>query len=320
MEVPEIRFRIWRLHSNHRERSSMKGKKMTLREKKELRIGLIVILPWIIGFVCFMLIPLIYSFFVSFTNYSFLSSPQFVGLQNYITMFVGDELIWKSLGITFSYAIIAVSSQLVVGFLIALLLNSKVKGIAFFRAVFYIPTLVVVVATSLLWKQILDSDFGIFNYLLEVAGLKRVRWLSSTPTILASLVIIHLWGCGKSMIINLAGMQSIPTQLYEAATVDGCGKVRQVFSIMIPMMSPTIFLNLITGIISAFKTFTMVQVLTDGGPNNASLFYMLYLYKNAFQYYRMGYASAMSWFLFILVAVLTLLVFKTSKSWVYYEG
>lgn len=298
----------------------MKGKKMTLREKKELRIGLIVILPWIIGFVCFMLIPLIYSFFVSFTNYSFLSSPQFVGLQNYITMFVGDELIWKSLGITFSYAIIAVSSQLVVGFLIALLLNSKVKGIAFFRAVFYIPTLVVVVATSLLWKQILDSDFGIFNYLLEVAGLKRVRWLSSTPTILASLVIIHLWGCGKSMIINLAGMQSIPTQLYEAATVDGCGKVRQVFSIMIPMMSPTIFLNLITGIISAFKTFTMVQVLTDGGPNNASLFYMLYLYKNAFQYYRMGYASAMSWFLFILVAVLTLLVFKTSKSWVYYEG
>lgn len=298
----------------------MKGKKMTFREKKELRIGLIVILPWIIGFVCFMLIPLIYSFFVSFTNYSFLSSPQFVGLQNYITMFVGDELIWKSLGITFSYAIIAVSSQLVVGFLIALLLNSKVKGIAFFRAVFYIPTLVVVVATSLLWKQILDSDFGIFNYLLEVAGLKRVRWLSSTPTILASLVIIHLWGCGKSMIINLAGMQSIPTQLYEAATVDGCGKVRQVFSIMIPMMSPTIFLNLITGIISAFKTFTMVQVLTDGGPNNASLFYMLYLYKNAFQYYRMGYASAMSWFLFILVAVLTLLVFKTSKSWVYYEG
>ncbi len=298
----------------------MKAKKMTLREKKELRIGLIVISPWIIGFVCFMLIPLVYSFFVSFTNYSFLSTPQFVGLENYITMFTGDELVWKSLGITFTYAVLAVSSQLVVGFLIALILNSKVKGIAFFRAIFYLPTLVVVVATSLLWKQILDSDFGIFNYLLEVAGLKRVRWLSSTPTILASLVIIHLWGCGKSMIINLAGMQSIPTQLYEAATVDGCGKARQVFSIMLPMMSPTIFLNLITGIISAFKTFTMVQVLTDGGPNNASLFYMLYLYKNAFQYYRMGYASAMSWFLFILVAVLTLLVFKTSKSWVYYES
>ncbi len=298
----------------------MKAKRMTLREKKELRIGLIVISPWIIGFVCFMLIPLIYSFFVSFTNYSFLSSPQFVGLQNYITMFAGDELIWKSLGITFAYAIIAVSSQMVVGFLIALLLNSKVKGIAFFRAIFYIPTLVVIVATSLLWKQILDSDFGILNYLLGLAGIKRVRWLSTTPTILASLVIIHLWGCGKSMIINLAGMQSIPTQLYEAATVDGCTKARQVFSIMIPMMSPTIFLNLITGIISAFKTFTMVQVLTDGGPNNASLFYMLYLYKNAFQYYRMGYASAMSWFLFVLAAALTLLVFKTSKSWVHYEG
>lgn len=298
----------------------MKAKKMTPREKKELRIGLLVISPWIFGFVCFMLIPLLYSLFVSFTNYSFLSSPQFVGLKNYITMFAEGELIWKSLGITFVYAMIAVTSQLVVGFLIALLLNSKVKGIAFFRAVFYIPTLVVVVATSLLWKQILDSDFGILNFLLGLVGIKRVRWLSTTPAILASLVIIHLWGCGKSMIINLAGMQSIPTQLYEAATVDGCGKARQVFSIMIPMMSPTIFLNLITGIISAFKTFTMVQVLTDGGPNNASLFYMLYLYKNAFQYYRMGYASAMSWFLFILVAVLTLLVFRTSKSWVHYEG
>lgn len=269
----------------------MKAKKMTPREKKELRIGLLVISPWIFGFVCFMLIPLLYSLFVSFTNYSFLSSPQFVGLKNYITMFAEDELIWKSLGITFVYAMIAVTSQLVV-----------------------------VVATSLLWKQILDSDFGILNFLLGLVGIKRVRWLSTTPAILASLVIIHLWGCGKSMIINLAGMQSIPTQLYEAATVDGCGKARQVFSIMIPMMSPTIFLNLITGIISAFKTFTMVQVLTDGGPNNASLFYMLYLYKNAFQYYRMGYASAMSWFLFILVAVLTLLVFRTSKSWVHYEG
>ena len=271
----------------------MKAKKMTPREKKELRIGLLVISPWIFGFVCFMLIPLLYSLFVSFTNYSFLSSPQFVGLKNYFTMFAEDELIWKSLGITFVYAMIAVTSQLVVGFLIALLLNSKVKGIAFFRAVFYIPTLVVVVATSLLWKQILDSDFGILNFLLGLVGIKRVRWLSTTPAILASLVIIHLWGCGKA---------------------------RQVFSIMIPMMSPTIFLNLITGIISAFKTFTMVQVLTDGGPNNASLFYMLYLYKNAFQYYRMGYASAMSWFLFILVAVLTLLVFRTSKSWVHYEG
>ncbi len=294
--------------------------KMTSKEKREVRIGLLVISPWIIGFVCFMMAPLLYSFYVSLTNYSFLAAPKFVGLKNYITMFTGDPLIWKSLGITLMYAVLVVPSQLIVGFLLALLLNSKVKGIPFFRAVFYLPTLVVVVATSLLWRQILDSDFGILNYILELFGLERVRWLASTPTILASLVIIHLWGCGKSIIINLAGMQGIPTQLYEAATVDGCGKVRQVFSIMIPMMSPTIFLNLITGIIGAFKSFTMVQVLTNGGPDNASMVFMLYLYKNAFQNYRMGYASAMSWFLFVIVALLTLLVFKTSKSWVHYEG
>lgn len=296
------------------------NRKMTAREKREVRTGLLVISPWIIGFICFMLIPLVYSLFVSFTNYSFLAPPKFVGLENYKTMFFDDPLIWKSLGITFAYAVLAVPLQLIVGFLLALLLNAKVKGIPFFRAVFYLPTLVVVVAASLLWRQMLDSDFGIINYFLGLLGMERVRWLASTPTILLSLIVIHLWGCGKSMIINLAGMQSIPTQLYEAATVDGCGKIRQVFSIMLPMMSPTIFLNLITGMIGAFKTFTMVQVLTDGGPNNASLFYMLYLYKNAFKNYKMGYASAMSWFLFLIVAVLTLLVFKTSKSWVHYDG
>lgn len=296
------------------------NRKMTAREKREVWTGLLVISPWIIGFICFMLIPLMYSLFVSFTNYSFLAPPKFVGLENYKTMFFDDPLIWKSLGITFSYAVLAVPLQLIVGFLLALLLNAKVRGIPFFRAVFYLPTLVVVVAASLLWRQMLDSDFGIINYFLGLLGMERVRWLASTPTILLSLIVIHLWGCGKSMIINLAGMQSIPTQLYEAATVDGCGKIRQVFSIMLPMMSPTIFLNLITGMIGAFKTFTMVQVLTDGGPNNASLFYMLYLYKNAFKNYKMGYASAMSWFLFLIVAVLTLLVFKTSKSWVHYDG
>ena len=296
------------------------NRKMTAREKREVRTGLLVISPWIIGFICFMLIRLVYSLFVSFTNYSFLAPPKFVGLENYKTMFFDDPLIWKSLGITFAYAVLAAPLQLIVGFLLALLLNAKVRGIPFFRAVFYLPTLVVVVAASLLWRQMLDSDFGIINYFLGLLGMERVRWLASTPTILLSLIVIHLWGCGKSMIINLAGMQSIPTQLYEPATVDGCGKIRQVFSIMLPMMSPTIFLNLITGMIGAFKTFTMVQVLTDGGPNNASLFYMLYLYKNAFKNYKMGYASAMSWFLFLIVAVLTLLVFKTSKSWVHYDG
>lgn len=294
--------------------------KMTAREKRELKTGLLVVSPWIIGFLAFMLIPLLYSFAVSFTNYSFLAPPKFVGTDNYRKLLFEDPLIWKSLKITLIYAVLAVPSQLILGFILALLLNSKVRGIAFFRALFYLPTLVVVVATSLLWRQMLDTDFGILNFFLTRLGIKGVRWLAGTETIMLSLILIGLWGCGRSIIINLAGMQSISTQLYEAATVDGCGKIRQIFAITIPMMSSTIFLNLITGLISAFKTFTMVKVLTDGGPDNASLFYMLYLYKNAFQNYKMGYASAMSWLFFLIVAILTVLVFKLSKSWVYYGG
>lgn len=298
----------------------MSKEKINRMERHELLIGVAMASPWIIGFMLFMLIPLLISLIMSFTNYSFLSSPQFVGLNNYRTMLFDDPLIWKSLKITFMYAVIAVPTQLILGFILAVLLNMKLKGILFFRTVFYIPTLIVVVSASLLWQQMLNTDFGVVNYVLSFLGISKVQWLASTGTIIASLVIINLWGVGKTMIINLAGLQSIPTQLYEASEIEGCGKFRQTISITLPMLTPTLFFNLMTGLIGAFKAFTMVRVLTNGGPNDASLFYMLYLYKNAFVNYRMGYASAMSWLLFAIVTVITLLVFKTSKSWVYYEG
>ncbi len=293
---------------------------MTRREKRELREGLLFASPWLIGFVVFMVVPLIFSFAISLTNYSFLSTSKFIGLRNYQKMLFEDPMIWQSLKITLSYAVIAVPLQLVFGFLLALLLNMPLKGVPFFRTIFYLPSLIVVVASSLLWKQMLNTDFGVLNYLLSLLGLRKISWLANTSTILGSLVIIHLWSVGRSMIINLSGLQSIPTQLYEAADIDGCGKIRQVFTITLPMLTPTIFLNLLTGMIGAFKSFSMVNVLTGGGPNNASKFYMLYLYENAFANYRMGYASAMSWLLFAIVAGLTLVVFRSSRSWVYYAG
>ena len=279
-----------------------------------------MISPWIVGGMCFTFIPLLFSFGMSFTNYSFFSNLKFVGLENYITMFTADPLFWKSLGITLLYAVLAVPVQMIWGFLIANLLNQKLRGIVVFRTIFYVPCLIVVVSTSLLWRQMLDADFGVINYVLTCFGLDKVNWLSQTSTIIASAIFISLWQSGKMVIINLAGIQGIPTALYEAADLDGCSKFKQAFHITLPLLTPVLFMNLILGMIGAFKSFTMFKVLTNGGPNNASLVYMLHLYNNAFANYKLGYANAMSVFLFIIVAALTLLVFRSSKRWVYYGG
>ena len=257
-------------------------KKCTAREKKNIRLGLLFISPWLIGVISFTLIPLLYAIKISLTNFSFLTGSRFIGLENYVTMLTKDPLVWKSLGITFLYAIFAVPLQLIFGFLLANLLNQKLRGIVIFRTIFYIPCLIVVVSSTLLWKQMLETDFGIINYLLTRIGLGKVSWLGSTGTIIASTVFISIWQSGKMIIINLSGLQAIPTVLYEAADLDGCSKLRQVFHITLPMMSPVLFMNLLIGLIGAFKTFTQIKILTDGGPSNASLVYMLYIYKTAF--------------------------------------
>lgn len=295
-------------------------KKYSVKEKKDIKTGLLFISPWLIGVTGFTLVPLVLAFGMSLTNYSFLSECKFVGLENYITMFTGDPLIWKSLGITFLYAVIAVPLQMIFGFLLANLLNQRLRGIVVFRTIFYIPCLIVVVSSTLLWKQMLDTDFGIINYLLSMAGINKVSWLSKTSTIIASAVFISLWQSGKMIIINLSGLQAIPTSYYEAADLDGCSKWRQVSHITLPMMSPVLFMNLLMGLIGAFKTFTQIKILTDGGPDNASLVYMLYIYKNAFVNFRLGYANAMSVLLFIIVGALTLVIFRSSNRWVFYGG
>lgn len=294
--------------------------KCTAREKKNIRLGLLFISPWLIGVISFTLIPLLYAIKISLTNFSFLTGSRFIGLENYVTMLTKDPLVWKSLGITFLYAIFAVPLQLIFGFLLANLLNQKLRGIVIFRTIFYIPCLIVVVSSTLLWKQMLETDFGIINYLLTRIGLGKVSWLGSTGTIIASTVFISIWQSGKMIIINLSGLQAIPTVLYEAADLDGCSKLRQVFHITLPMMSPVLFMNLLIGLIGAFKTFTQIKILTDGGPSNASLVYMLYIYKTAFVNFNLGYANALSILLFVIVGVLTILVFRSSNKWVFYGG
>lgn len=290
------------------------------REKKQFRTGILMISPWVIGFILFLFIPLVISVFMSLTNYTVLTPPEFVGLDNYITILTDDPLIWKSLGITFLYAVTAVPCQLVFGFALANLLNLKLKGMTFFRTIFYVPTLVVSVSAALLWKQMLGTDFGVVNYVLGLFGIAKIAWLDGLKEVIISVMLISLWQSGKMMIINLAGLQSIPTELYEAADIDGCGKLRQIFVITLPLTTPVLFMNLLLGLIGAFKSFTMFRVLTDGGPNDSSLVYMLYLYRNAFQNYKLGYANAMSIVLFVIVGILTVIVYKSSKSWVYYGG
>ena len=293
-------------------------KKYTVKEKRAICQGLLFISPWLIGVIGFTLIPLLLAFGISLTDYNFLTEPKFVGLENYITMFTKDPLIWKSLGITLLYVVISVPLQLAFGFLLANLLNQKLRGILVFRTLFYAPCLVAVVSSTLLWKQMLETEFGIINYLLGLIGIDKVSWLGQTGTIIASVVFISLWQSGKMIIINLAGLQAIPTVYYEAADLDGCTRWRQAFYITLPLMSPTIFMNLLIGLIGAFKTFTQIKILTDGGPDNASLVYMLYIYKTAFTNYKLGYANAMSILLFVIVGILTVFVFRTSNKWVHY--
>ncbi len=302
---------------------------MTLA-KREALSGYLFISPWIIGFLIFTLGPMIASLIFSFTNYDIgqtAQAPAFVGFANYIKMFARDPKFWHSLGVTLSYALVAIPLGLVFGFALAYLLNLKVPGVAFWRTVFYMPAVIPSVASALLWSLIFNPRYGILNWFLSLVGIRGPGWLASPDWALPALVIMSLWGVGGGMIIYLAGLQGIPTALYESAQIDGANTWQQILHITLPLMTPVIFYNLITGIIGTFQYFTEVYVLTStssgglGYPADATLFYNVYLYDQAFGgHNRMGYASALAWLLFLLVLVLTALVFRSSAAWVYYEG
>ena len=290
------------------------------RQIRGLIEGYLFISPWLIGFFVFSLGPFIASLFLSFTRYELLSPPEFVGLGNYNRLFRRDPRFLVSLINTAYYSFFSIPFGRVLAFFVAILLNQKVRGMPLYRTLFYLPSVTAGVATSILWMWIFDPYYGILNLGLRVIGIEGPMWLGSREWAKPALIIMAWWGIGNTMVIYLAGLQGVPQHLYDAAEVDGADWWRKTLHVTIPMMTPTMFFTLIMGVIGSFQVFTSALVMTDGGPADATLFYVLYLYRNAFQYFRMGYASALAWVLFIIILVLSLIQLKLSSRWVYYEA
>ncbi len=283
--------------------------------------------PWIIGFILLTAGPMLYSLYLSLTRATLLSPPKWVGLNNYLHMVADDPLFYTSLWNTVYFVAFSVPLGLLVSLILALLLHQRLKGIGVFRTVFFLPSITNMVAVSVLWLWIFNPEFGLINTLLDAFGIRGPLWLQSESWAKPALIIMSLWGIGGTMIIFLAALQGVPQNLYEAAELDGAGKIRKFWHVTLPMISPAFVFNLIIGVIGSFQVFTQAFVMTgsaqpgsEGGPNNATLFYVLYLYKKAFQEFRMGYASALAWVLFVIILLCTVALMKMSKSRVYYEG
>ena len=292
---------------------------INLNKRHETILGWLMVSPWLIGFICFSALPMFASLIISFTEWDMLSKPEWVGFENYKTLFFEDPLALHSLNITILFTIVSIPLNIVFGLALAMLLNTSIRGLAIFRTIFYLPAILSGVAVALMWRWIFSTEFGLLNALLSMIGIEGPAWLTDRIWVLPSFVIMRLWSVGGGMIIYLAGLQSIPTNLYEAAKIDGANWWHQTRFITLPMLSPTIFFQLIVGFIFSMQIFTEAFIMTNGGPADASLFYLLYLYRQAFQYFDMGYASALAWVLFVVILVLTIILFKTGKSWVYYE-
>lgn len=280
--------------------------------------GYIFIGPWIIGFVIFTAGALLGSFGISLTKWSMIGTPQFVGLENYKFM-IDDRFFWQSLKVTVYY-LLNVPLNLVLGLLLAILLNQKIRGMAVFRTIFYLPSVTAGVAVSLLWIWIFNPRFGVINVLLSKIGIQGPAWLGSETWAMPALIVMSMWGVGGGMLIYLGALQSIPTHLYEAATLDGAGALRKFLNITVPMITPVLLLNMIMGVIASFQVFTQAFIMTKGGPNYATLFYVLYLYQQAFEWFNLGYASALAWVLFVIILIFTFIILRSSSKWVYYEG
>jgi multiple sugar transport system permease protein len=288
--------------------------------RREALTFYLLISPWLLGLLLFVLGPMIASLFISFTRWDLLSPAKFVGLQNYEKMFTRDPLFWQSLKVTVIYTVVYVPLELVGGLVLALLMNQKLRFRGVFRTIYYLPSVLPGVAFVVLWMWILNPDVGLINTLLSYVGIQGPRWLADPQWALPALLMMSLWGLGRSMVIYLASLQGIPQHLYEAAAIDGAGTWQAFWKITLPMLTPTIFFNLVLSLISTFQTFTSAFVATDGGPLDSTLFYVLYLFRQAFQFFNMGYASALAWVLFLIILVLTLLVVRSADRWVYYEG
>ncbi|GAA5064583.1 multiple sugar transport system permease protein [Thermocatellispora tengchongensis] len=286
--------------------------------RREARSFYLFVSPWVVGFVLFGGGPIAASAVISLTDWSLLSSPSFVGLDNYVKL-VEDPVFYTALGNTLYFAAASVGLGVVSTLALALLLNLPLRGIAVFRTIFYLPSVVSGIATALLWVNILHPDFGMINYLLGLAGVQGPGWLTSEEWAIPALVLMSVWGAGNTIVIYLAGLQGIPRSLYEAAMIDGAGWWRRLWHITVPMLSPVVFFNVVTGFIASLQAYVLVLVMTEGGPANATLLLGLYVYRQAFEYFDMGYAAALSWALFAIIIAVTLVQFRLARRWVHYE-
>ncbi len=287
--------------------------------RRNRRLGLLFTAPWLIGFAIFTIYPFAASIVLSFTQYSVLSPPKFIGWSNYLDLF-RDPLFWTSMYNTFYFAAFSVPLGAIIGVLLALLLNQDVKGLPVYRTVYYLPSIVPVVASAIVWMWLLNPYYGIINAILERFGIPGPGWIADPAWSKPALIIMSLWGVGNSTLIYLAGLQDVPVSLYESADLDGAQAWHKTIYITIPMITPTILFNVVMGLINAFQYFTQAYIMTNGGPADSTLFYSLYLYNNSFRYFKMGYASAQAWLLFIIIMFFTLLLLRSARHWVFYAG
>lgn len=296
---------------------SEKGMKM--KRKKDTVKFFLFISPWIIGFLLFILIPMGMSLYYSFTDWDVLTKESFVGMANYAGLFQ-DPLFYKSLQVTGVYTLITVPLNVFLSLMTAILLNMEGRFMAFFRTLYYIPAVLSAVVVAILWQWIFNSKYGLLNDVLAKFGIEGPRWLSDPQWVMPALVIMSIWGIGGGIIMYLAGLQAVPKDLYEAATLDGARFWKKLFHITIPSMSPIILFTFLTSLIATLQTFSQAYIMTSGGPNHATLFYAYYLYQNGVVYKKMGKACAMAWLFFIAVMLLSLVVLKVSGKVVYYES
>jgi multiple sugar transport system permease protein len=294
-------------------------RRMSTARRRDLIDGLLFASPLILGVLLFWIGPMLYSLFLVVHDWNLIRPPRYVGLRNFERLFQ-DPLVRKSLGNTAFFTFIGVPLQLTVAFILALMLNQGIRGRSLYRTIYYIPAITPAVASAVVWTQILNPEFGVLNSILGLFGIGPIKWLFDPTYAKPALILMSLWFVGPQMIVFLAGLQGVPQQLLEAAAIDGANAWRRFWHVTVPIVSPVILFNLIIGIIGSFQVFTSAFVMTGGGPRDATLFLVLYIYRNAFQYFRMGYAATLAWVLFVIIMIFTVLQFLLARRWVYYSS
>jgi multiple sugar transport system permease protein len=298
----------------------LRGRQISREEARNFAKGVLFASPWIVGFAIWTIYPILASLYYSFTRYDAVRPPRFIGLVNYVDMIVNDEVFRVVLGNTLYFVVIGVPAGLVTAFLLAALLNNDFKFRPFFRTVFFLPSIVPAIASAEVWRWVYNPRYGLINATLKSMGMTTIPWLSSPFLAKPSLIIIHMWAQGTAVVIFLAALQDVSRALYDAALVDGANGWQRFWHVTVPMCTPAILFVSLTGLIGMFQYFTLGWLLTQGAPNNTTEFYSMYLYRNAFRYFKMGYASALAWFLFLIIVAFTVVIFRSSARWVYYGG